>query len=290
MHLSTHFIQQPTSAAMEMSPTEASNAFTSATTGTNNIYKIKKKRTFFSTRKWQQAPTTRNKHTSNEVKIIPDGLTTKNQQKALWAPQQQWHLRNQEQDCFHNTQPLTTNNNQEAQSWHQKISKSHRLSLKNSQTVYLVIVSRTDNLQQWLNSSTLAIRSPCRLTTNPMTVLASQQPDKLTTVTPLNMKILDKASNSGSTILSLLLYRQTQPFTVTVVHSSLQWIQIDRPVAFEKLIESSHSCIPRRTEYHCLTRFSFNFPARIANHIIPYLKNYYGLRQLKRPSGPIIQD
>jgi CHAT domain-containing protein len=95
------------------------------------------------------------------------------------------HNRSQ-QTTTNNQQPTT--NNQQAQSWHQKISKSHRLSLKDSQTVYLVIVSRTDNLQQWLNSSTLAICSPCRLSTNPMTVLASQQPDKLTTFTPLNMK------------------------------------------------------------------------------------------------------
>ena len=50
------------------------------------------------------------------------------------------------------------------------------------------------------------------------------------------------------------------------------------------MIESSHSCVPRRTESHCLTSFSFNFPARIANHIIPYLKNYYGLRQLAKTS------
>ena len=40
-----------TSAAMEMSHSEASNAITSATTGTNDICKIKNKRTVFSTDK-----------------------------------------------------------------------------------------------------------------------------------------------------------------------------------------------------------------------------------------------
>ena len=54
---STLFIQQPTSATMEMSPTnKASNAITSATTATQNIYKIKSKRNVFNTHKWQQAP------------------------------------------------------------------------------------------------------------------------------------------------------------------------------------------------------------------------------------------
>ena len=59
----------------------------------------------------QQATT--NKHTSNKVKMMPEDLTAKNQHKAKWAPQQQWHLLNQEQDCFHDTQPSTTRNNQQ---------------------------------------------------------------------------------------------------------------------------------------------------------------------------------
>ena len=89
---STLFIQQRTSATMEMSPNKASNVITSATTGTNNIYKSRTKGLFsvhISDNK--QAPTARsNKHASTTVTmILPEDLPAKNQHKALWAPQQQ---------------------------------------------------------------------------------------------------------------------------------------------------------------------------------------------------------
>jgi hypothetical protein len=70
---------------MEMSPNKASNVITSATTGTNNIYKSRTKGLFsVHTSDNKQAPTASNKHASTKVTmILPEDLPAKNQHKAL---------------------------------------------------------------------------------------------------------------------------------------------------------------------------------------------------------------
>jgi Tfp pilus assembly protein FimT len=74
---STLFIQQPTSAAMEMYSTKASNAITSDTTGSNEQHQEQE-----GCFQYTQVTTTNN-HASTQATMIPEDLTAKNQYKAL---------------------------------------------------------------------------------------------------------------------------------------------------------------------------------------------------------------
>ena len=151
--------------------------------------------------------------------MILEDLPAKSQHKALSEPQQQWHLQNQEQDCFHNTQPPTTNNNRQVQ-WHRKISLPRTKTRHNDNHIYDFIKKYIVNiiLLLYIVASMAIWLFDWFSTRNSTAFLANMTYCQ----TMIHEKYTTKLVNYAST---------TQPFTVTVIHS-LQWIQIDRPVAF----------------------------------------------------------